>query len=1020
MNIKLKIFAVVLVILLVLSNKIMASSQATIDFSMADGLPGNAVFDIFEDSRGLVWLATDAGLYEFTGEEVKFRKELTRLQGEQVNSICEDSKGNLWLSSLGVGLSMFDGNSLSVFEIDSLTNDGEIFCLKSLTEANKLMLGTSNGLYEFSIGKGVLTAKNSNSDKAIVRMHSVDNHLVINTKNQSSSFTYPIKFDENLKTNNSKLAVVTLGKQSDVFKLKEVLNRENAFRLNLPNENPIVVDVIEKEENSVLSYYLLRYFEGGVEKRRIIRLQENLLVDFSTENSLGNYFVNTIFLRKGQNDLWFGTQNYGIVKVKNNFLKYIQTEFSGFQKSENQDLVSDLNGNVVVSSKNEIIIVSDLKEKRRIVESEFYEKCKSQVKNFKDFSLYRLKLDKKGLVWISSSKGFFTLNTRSNELNFVGITPASEFIFTQNDELLCFWKNNLGFYHQNGDFDKNLTYSFSKSNSIEISKMLTLGDAIWIATKQKGLLKFHENKFLIYNRENSGIHNVINDLITVGDSTLIVGGNNGLIYKLKSIGNDLKIIDTIGSEDGLVGTAIMGFQLLDDNSLWCGTNIGVHRLDYSSWQKDSTLLFRMWNLNDGYYDQNGERSVVDADQNIWVKTRNQLLKIDTKRFDEQDQLKTRISLRTILVHNKEWGLNENKIDKWTNAPIEPVAFEHFENDIVFNFGMDFCQNTSNVRFRYLLEGYDKGWSEWSTSTKALYSHLPGGDYSLRIEGRQLSDREVTPFSFQIEVKIQWWKTLWFIVFASLMLLCIIFLIAKLYVGFVRKKEKERTKQFNRLIALKMKSLQNQLDPHFIFNALNSIQSHILDENMENALDYLSDFSMVLRKNINNANKDFISLADEVNYLQHYLKLEQMRFFDKFTYKLNVDSSINPHKYHLPPMLIQPFIENAIKYGLSGGNEKGHLLLSFEAEDDGYLKCIIKDNGIGRQKAKGFLQDSNISNHHKTLLITRDRIKLLNKVLDNGRIYSYSTEDLVDESGLPCGTKVEIGFPKASKTIVNNH
>lgn len=1020
MNIKQKIFANVLIMLIVLSTKVLANIQTTENFSMVDGLPSNVVFDIFEDSRGLVWLATDAGLYEFTGEDIKFRKALTKLQGERINSICEDADGNLWFSSLGLGLSKFDGDRLSIIQFDSLKNEREIYYLQTIGSSNKLMLGTSDGLYEYNIDESSLTAKNTTYPKAIFKIRSVDSQLITSSECQKENFIYHIKFGDYLKNDSEEIPIVSLGIQNDLDKLKKVLGGEKTFRLNLSKENSVIADVIEQEENAILSYYLLRYYENGVEKRKVLKLQDNSFVDFSAVNKLDNYFINTIFLRKGQNDLWFGTQNCGLVKVENSFFKYIHTGFNGFKNPESQDLVSDFYGNILVSNKNELIIVNDLQIKKRIVAKDFYAKCAGEVENLKDFSLYRLQIDKEGLVWISSSKGFFTFNTSNYQLQFVGITPASEFIFTQDGELLSFWDNTLSFNKKDGKCEEKPSYSFEQSSTIEISKMRNQGDIIWIATRQKGILKFHENQFSIYNRNNSGFHNVINDLLIVDNSTLIVAGNNGLIYKLNITDTDLKVIDTIGNEDGVVGTAIQGFQLLDDNSLWCGTNTGVHRFDYNSWEQDSILQFRFWNLNDGYYDQNGERSIVDADQNIWVQTRSRLLKIDTKRFSDQDHLKTRISLRTILVHNEEWMPKKEEVNRWTNTPIEPVAFKYFENDLTFNFGMDFCQNISNVRYRYLLEGYDKTWSDWTTDTKAMYSHLPGGDYVLRIEGRQLSDLEIIPFSFTIQVKIRWWKTWWFIILASLLLILLILLIGNTYVRIVRRKEKERTKQFNRVIALKMKSLQNQLDPHFIFNALNSIQSHILDENTENALDYLSDFSMVLRKNINNANKDFISLADEINYLQHYLKLEQMRFSDKFAYKINVDNSIKPHKYLLPPMLIQPFIENAIKYGLSGSKEKGQLTLSFEAESDGYLKCTIKDNGIGRQKSKGFHQDSNISNHHKTLQITRDRIKLLNKVLDNGRVYSYSIEDLFDDSEFPCGTKVEIGFPKASRVIVNNH
>ncbi|MUP37804.1 hypothetical protein GNY23_08270 [Labilibaculum sp. 44] len=360
------------------------------------------------------------------------------------------------------------------------------------------------------------------------------------------------------------------------------------------------------------------------------------------------------------------------------------------------------------------------------------------------------------------------------------------------------------------------------------------------------------------------------------------------------------------------------------------------------------------------------------------------------------------------IHGEDWMPHSSLADEWTNSPIE---LNYGENDLAFTFGMDFCQNISNVRFRYLLDGFDEKWSNWSSSSDAVFSHLPSGNYTLKVEGKHLNEGVIIPSSFDIIVKPSWWKMWWFIILLSLIFGGLVYVAMWGYAYFIRKREKERIKQSNRVIVLKMKSLQNQLDPHFIFNSLNSIQSYILEEKKESALEYLSDFSNVLRKKIENANKDFISLSDEIAYLQLYLKLEQMRFSNKFSYKITANTAINPFKSKLPPMLIQPFLENAIRYGFAALETKGNLDVNFEIEQDGYLRCIIKDNGVGRKKAKDLHEDSNIKVHHKTMIITQDRIKLLNKVLSNGRIYEYFIEDLTDEKGFPSGTKVVIGFPK---------
>ncbi|BAX81191.1 hypothetical protein ALGA_2886 [Labilibaculum antarcticum] len=988
-----------------------ADLQPIRNFSLSDGLPSNIVLDIFEDSRGLVWLATDAGLFEFLGEDIKFRKELSRLQGERINSICEDEKGNLWFSARGVGLCKFDGNKLSIIQLDSVAIENDITSLIKSSTSDNLILASSEGVFVCDVQNSKLEQACDSCKNPVLKIRQYQNKFVANGLTQNRNFEFEIESGKVLEYSiDSNLPNVYFGLQNDPNTLKDVLKSGKPFTLHTNTGKKFVCDVTEVEENEKLGFYLLRYFEKDIEKQKIVKLTGGLLSDLSVEKMLGKYIINTIFLRKGYDELWLGTHNQGLILLQKSKFAYLDSDLLGLQNSLIQDFISDKQGNFIVASRNEISLIQDFKIKHSLKAKDLCRLCNGKFNCSKNLSIYKLAVDKDELVWISTSKGFFTVNTNSFQLEYIGITPAKNFVFTDDNELLCFWQNQLQFYTKSGLKSQKPIFEFLKSATIDVSKMIATDSSIWISTRQKGIVRYENHKFSIFNRRNSNIHNVINDILVLPDSTIIAGGNNGLIYKIKSKPNKLVVVDSITSLDGLMGTSIQGIQYLSDGSLWCGTNLGVHRFEYNSWGNESELQFNFWNSKGGYLDQTGEKSIIDENQNIWVKAKNRLLKIETSP-EIGKIFESKISLKSIRIHNEDWEADSTQVNIWTNAPIEPISFKYDENDLTFTFGFDFCQNDSNVRFRYLLDGFDDKWSNWSESPQAVFSYLPSGDYILKVEGKQLSEGVVMPFGFQIKVKTPWWKTWWSIMLSSLLFIGIVYLAMWLYTYFIRKREKARTKQFNRLIGLKMKSLQNQLDPHFIFNALNSIQSYILEEQKEKALEYLSDFSNVLRKNIGNANKDFISLSDEIAYLRLYLKLEQMRFSDKFSYEINVNASINPYKYKLPPMLIQPFLENAIKYGLVGSEKKGNLDVSFELEQDGYLRCVITDNGVGRKKAKGLHEDSNIKIHHKTLSITKDRIKLLNKVQNNGRVYGYSIEDLADGAGLPNGTKIEIGFPK---------
>lgn len=253
-----------------------------------------------------------------------------------------------------------------------------------------------------------------------------------------------------------------------------------------------------------------------------------------------------------------------------------------------------------------------------------------------------------------------------------------------------------------------------------------------------------------------------------------------------------------------------------------------------------------------------------------------------------------------------------------------------------------------------------------------------------------------------------WKLITFLI---LFFPGIVLLLSGACVFFSKKQERVRMREFRWKSNLQIKSLQYQLDPHFIFNALNSMQSYILEEQKEKALDCLSDFSNVLRKKIEHADRDFISLWEEIEYLQLYLKLEQMRFSNKFSFYFHVSHSINSHQLKLPPMFIHPFLENAINSRLAGLEGDGILNVNFKLDGDDFLRCIITDNGLGREKEKDANQPSNSKNYSKSLQITKDRMDLLNKMQHEGKFYSYVIEDVEDENGFSKGTRVEITFPK---------
>ena len=226
-----------------------------------------------------------------------------------------------------------------------------------------------------------------------------------------------------------------------------------------------------------------------------------------------------------------------------------------------------------------------------------------------------------------------------------------------------------------------------------------------------------------------------------------------------------------------------------------------------------------------------------------------------------------------------------------------------------------------------------------------------------------------------------------------------FLLMILVLYFMFKTNKQQ-KLANNLLALK--SMRSQMNPHFIFNALNSVNSFIAVNDERNANRYLSEFSALMRAVLENSDEDFIPLTKEIELLELYVKLEHNRFKDKFDYQINIDKNIDLEQFSIPPMLLQPYIENAIWHGLRYRKEKGNLEISINKKDNKTISILIIDNGIGRKKSQELKTKNQLKQKSKGMSTIKNRISILNNMYKE-RISVNVTNALENEEG----TKVEL-------------
>ena len=207
--------------------------------------------------------------------------------------------------------------------------------------------------------------------------------------------------------------------------------------------------------------------------------------------------------------------------------------------------------------------------------------------------------------------------------------------------------------------------------------------------------------------------------------------------------------------------------------------------------------------------------------------------------------------------------------------------------------------------------------------------------------------------------------------------------------------------------MEQQALRLQMNPHFIFNSLNSIQSFVIENDTDKAINYLAKFSQLMRLILSSSREIFVPLEDEIKSLSYYLEIERLRFDSKFDYIIYVEENIDKEFTEIPPMVIQPYVENAIIHGLLNKKDKGFLSIGFYVEND-YLKCIVTDNGVGRDKAMELKQKSGLQRKSRGMLITQQRLEMLNK--QTKQQLSVKIEDLFDENNFASGTRVILYMP----------
>jgi len=598
------------------------------------------------------------------------------------------------------------------------------------------------------------------------------------------------------------------------------------------------------------------------------------------------------------------------------------------------------------------------------------------------------------------------------------------------------------------------------SNLLDLWRGLPMpnGD-LWFCSRHSGLFHFDAGRQMLHQyfplaenpdgtRQTTDVREAVLD--KYGRIWLAVRG--GLV-RLDPEPKHFEVFKNIpGDTLSLPSDQVMTLVLDKQQRLWIGTLAGLCYLDLSAEtavQGDGKPLHFHRVGGSGY---TFVRMVLDCRGKIWAKVQEGLYSYDPiakqgRLYDEMDGLLNDTGDRIGISPSGEifWG---DKCRFRPEAFVENntpprVVFTHFKNSekeaalprsinhtdtlrlrynanfFTIEFAaLNFTQPWRNT-YRYRLAGFDPEWVDAGTRHAASYTNVPPGGYVFEVMAANNDGYPCeAPRRLCILIAPPWWGTWWFRLIAALTGAAALAVAYRLRVGHIHQQAAIREKELEiknleetyrrRIAETEMAALRAQMNPHFIFNCLNSIKLYTSENDSETATKYLSKFARLIRLVLENSRSEKVSLANELEALELYIQLEAMRFKSKVRYFLQIEEGIDLQYVQIPPLLLQPFVENAIWHGLMHKMEGGTVTVELWQPSEVLLQVVITDDGVGRSQAEAYNSKSAVKHKSLGMQVTSERLRAVNDLF--GVETKVSVLDLMGEDGEPAGTQVILEIP----------
>lgn len=920
-------------------------------FSTKNGLPSNNCYYTLQDSKGYIWIATDAGVSRFDGKVFENFSIDDGLPDNQILQVKEDKSGKIWFLALNGQLSYFlDG------KIYNENNDR----LLKLLKFNAVIVSffeDSKGRIWFGTNKNILVMWDGKSVMKYISANQEHQYTSTFIHEDRSGMIWAFSNKCVRVFNNNSFTIVSYGTLPLSYKTI----------LNLPGKKLGYLDKNGINIRDGSRKYLLLKIDAALLNNNpgYFFLDKN--DDLWLSNSTGVFHIEpsgktTSYLKNipssqvikdAKNNMWF-TTNSGVYMLP-------QKDERLYLIDKNSGLNTDMVKSVVKDNQNRLWLGLD-EGRINILNLNSYQVSKIQLPDKKRYNIIKQLVHDtiQRTIYFAADYGLGKVNDIYGRPNIDYLKETNNNMFViksfsvrQDQTLALALSSGVSILTDRTDkfeftslnFKPGVDFFSNRAYCVFYDRQQNL----WFSNIN-GLSAFSDGR--LYNcYGNNLLTKRINDIQELNDGTIVLATDGYGIIFLKN----KKIIRIITQKDGLADN-ICKKLFVKDNYVWIITNNGINRIALINKQ----LLVESFEYTNPMLADDVNNLYID-DRYAYFATNNGLIYFSYHSANSNHEA-PKVLISSIV---------NNKIRLRLNEAIHTLAPSN--NNITFTYSAIDFQN-KHITYRYRLKA-DANWTE-TKSRRLEFSSLEPGDYAFELSAKSNNSNWSTPTRVNFSLKRHFWQTAWFI--AGIFLLAGFAFYKAAVVVTKRQKNKEQQQLLlkNKILMLEQRALQAMMNPHFVFNVMNSIQHYINTKDTNSANKILTGFAKLIRKNLEICTKSFISLDEEIEYLELYLSLEKKRFGEKFQYTIQVSNAIDKEETLIPSMILQPYIENAIWHGLMPKEEGGKLDIKIDLKGQDHLLIQIIDDGVGIDNSL-----KNKKGHHisKGMSLTKERINLLNQV-----------------------------------------